>query len=220
MLSVPTVTIPYALIINSRETLEADMPPIGTCSGSEMKVHRVKRHKSKILVVDLVSYLGPPQSVLMWFISHLLKTYGIINKVTSIKGNAGQAGVPWRTLGGAGPSFNGVVKTFQMNFIIPTENSSMNKKYIFEREGFSDVVLDQGTKIRSWIFMAAGKAMWFTNVPNIIHCKGKRRWGFNENQKYQAKGSYNSMIFIESYPLLIMTRLIMLKYTNVRVTKN
>ena len=65
MLSVPTVTIPYALIINSRETLEADMPPIGTCSGSEMKVHRVKRHKLKVLVEDLLSYLGPPQSVLM-----------------------------------------------------------------------------------------------------------------------------------------------------------
>ena len=181
MLSVPTVTIPYALIINSRETLEADMPPIGTCSGSEMKVHRVKRHKSKVLVEDLLSYLGPPQSVLMWFIWHLLKTYWLINKLTPVKGNAGQAGVPWRTLGGAGPSFNGVVKTFQMNFIIPTENSSHNKKHNFGREWFSDVVFDQRWNMRSWTFTAGGETTWFINVRNTIYCKRERqrRWEFN-----------------------------------------
>ena len=65
MLSVSTATIPAALILNSKETLEAAMPPIGTGGGSGMKVHTVKHHTSKVLVVDLVSYPAPPQSVLM-----------------------------------------------------------------------------------------------------------------------------------------------------------
>ncbi len=94
--------------------------------------------------------------------------------VTSVEGDAGQAELAWRNLGGvagAGGKSNSMlnyIESFDTEFLIPSMSSSMAVKneYLFENEVFRGAILDRGFEMESRT--KSNNVIWNVDSPDML----------------------------------------------------
>lgn len=87
--------------------------------------------------------------------------------VTSVEGDAGQAEIAWRSLGGCGRTMMNHVESFDVNFITPSSELNIKNEYVFEGNVFKGVVLDRGGEIKSRS-NEQYKTVWTLESPNTL----------------------------------------------------
>lgn len=95
--------------------------------------------------------------------------------VTSVEGDAGQAELAWRTLGGTGDFKR--VELFATNYILPPKGSSVKNDYIVGNDQFYGVILDRGFETAARISASLStttddvsleKIQWSIDEPDIL----------------------------------------------------
>lgn len=69
--------------------------------------------------------------------------------VTLVEGDAGQAELAWRNLGGMGVTMMNNIESFQTSFVRPNADLNVKNEYVFEGETYKGVVLDRGFEMNS-----------------------------------------------------------------------
>jgi len=86
--------------------------------------------------------------------------------VTSIEGDAGQAELAWKNLGGTGGSIKDMqIESFETRFLSPSEELRVQNTYDFEGQVFSGVVLDRGFEMES---RKSCTARWNIADPDLL----------------------------------------------------
>jgi hypothetical protein len=87
--------------------------------------------------------------------------------VTSVEGDAGQAELAWRNLGGCGRSMVNNIESFDTKFIVPSPELNVKNEYTFDGETFKGVILDRGFELES---RAQGQynVKWNFDLPDIL----------------------------------------------------
>ena len=85
--------------------------------------------------------------------------------VTSIEGDAGQAELGWKNLGGTGSIKDMQIESFQTRFLLPSEELGVLNTYEVNGEVFSGVVLDRGFEMES---RKTCTARWNIADPDVL----------------------------------------------------
>ena len=84
--------------------------------------------------------------------------------VTSVEGDAGQAELAWKTLGGTGSSFKSSIESFDTRFVLPPDKNT--NSYSFDGQTLKGVVLDRGSEMASRTDSAA--VTWSVDAPDTL----------------------------------------------------